>query len=201
GTVTHDMYFMPDVTVVCQECGGRRFKKKVLDDRWNGKHIDDILDMTVQQAVAHFAEHKAILSALRPLVDVGLGYIRLGQNTSSLSGGEAQRLKLASYLAAPRKGQKHLFLFDEPTTGLHLADVQTLLKTFHRLVHAGHSILVIEHNLDFISQADWVIDLGPEGGASGGELVAQGPPDQIARAKGSYTGKFLAERLSATRNT
>jgi len=201
GTVTHDMYFMPDVTVVCQECGGRRFKKKVLDVRWNGKNIDDILDMTVQQAVAHFAEHKAILSALRPLVDVGLGYIRLGQNTSSLSGGEAQRLKLASYLAAPRKGQKHLFLFDEPTTGLHLADVQTLLNTFHRLVHAGHSILVIEHNLDFISQADWVIDLGPEGGASGGELVAQGPPDQIARAKGSYTGKFLAERLSATRNT
>jgi len=201
GTVTHDMYFMPDVTVVCQECGGRRFKKKVLDVRWNGKNIDDILDMTVQQAVAHFAEHKAILSALRPLVDVGLGYIRLGQNTSSLSGGEAQRLKLASYLAAPRKGQKHLFLFDEPTTGLHLADVQTLLNTFHRLVHAGHSILVIEHNLDFISQADWVIDLGPEGGASGGELVAEGPPESIARAKGSYTGKFLAELLSATRNT
>ena len=198
GTVTHDMYFMPDVTVVCQECGGKRFKKKVLDVRWNGRNIDDILDMTVQQAVAHFAEHTSILSALQPLVDVGLGYIRLGQNTSSLSGGEAQRLKLASYLATPRKGEKYLFLFDEPTTGLHLADIAVLLKTFHRLVHAGHSILVIEHNLDFISQADWVIDLGPEGGASGGELVAEGPPESIAKVKHSYTGRFLAERLKTT---
>ena len=194
GTVTYDMYFMADVTVVCQDCGGKRFKKKVLDVRWNGKNIDDILDMTVSQATAHFAEHEAIAAHLKPLVDVGLGYVRLGQNTATLSGGEAQRLKLASYLAAPKKGEHYLFIFDEPTTGLHMADVQVLLRTFHRLVHAGHSVLVIEHNLDFISQADWVIDLGPEGGAAGGELVVAGPPDKIAACERSYTGRFLRRR-------
>ena len=194
GTVTYDMYFMADVTVVCQECGGRRFKKKVLDVRWNGKNIDDILDMTVDQAMAHFAEHEAIVTHLKPLIDVGLGYLRLGQSTASLSGGEAQRLKLASYLAAPRKGEHWLFVFDEPTTGLHMADVQVLLTTFHRLVHAGHSLLVIEHNLDFITQADWVIDLGPEGGDAGGELVVAGPPDKVAACERSYTGQFLRQR-------
>ncbi|MCX5648041.1 MAG: excinuclease ABC subunit UvrA, partial [Planctomycetota bacterium] len=140
GAVTHDMYFMADVTVVCQECGGKRFKKKVLDVRWEGKNIDDILAMTVQEARAHFREHKELVARLQPLADVGLGYLRLGQSTASLSGGEAQRLKLASYLAAPKKGRQHLFIFDEPTTGLHLADIQVLLKTFHRLVHAGHSL-------------------------------------------------------------
>ena len=200
GAVTHDMYFMADVTVVCQECGGKRFKKKVLDVRWEGKNIDDILAMTVQEAKAHFREHKDLVARLQPLVDVGLGYLRLGQHTASLSGGEAQRLKLASYLAAPKKGRQHLFIFDEPTTGLHLADIQVLLKTFHRLVHAGHSLLVIEHNLDFVSQADWIIDLGPEGGEGGGEVVAEGPPESIAKVKHSYTGRFLAQRLSATRN-
>ncbi|MCX5653635.1 MAG: excinuclease ABC subunit UvrA [Planctomycetota bacterium] len=198
GTVTYDMYFMADVTVVCQECGGRRFKKKVLDVRWNGKNIADILDMTVDQAMAHFAGHEAIVEHLKPLVDVGLGYLRLGQSTASLSGGEAQRLKLASYLAAPKKGEHWLFIFDEPTTGLHMADVQVLLKTFHRLVHAGHSVLVIEHNLDFISQADWVIDLGPEGGEAGGELVVVGPPDKVAACERSYTGRFLRQRLASS---
>jgi len=197
GTVTYDMYFMADVTVVCQDCGGKRFKKKVLGVRWNGKNIDDILDLTVDDAIAHFEAHEAIASRLKPLVDVGLGYVRLGQNTATLSGGEAQRLKLASYLAAPKKGKKYLFIFDEPTTGLHMADVQVLLRTFHRLVHAGHSLLVIEHNLDFISQADWVIDLGPEGGEGGGELVAAGPPEAVARAARSHTGRFLRERLTA----
>lgn len=197
GAVTHDMYFMADVTVVCQECGGKRFKKKVLGVRWEGKNIDDILSMTVQEAKAHFREHKELAARLQPLVDVGLGYLRLGQNTASLSGGEAQRLKLASYLATPKKGRQHLFIFDEPTTGLHLADIQVLLKTFHRLVHAGHSLLVIEHNLDFVSQADWIIDLGPEGGEGGGKLVAAGPPEEIARCRRSYTGRFLARRLSA----
>jgi excinuclease ABC subunit A len=166
----------------------------VLDVRWNGRNIDDILDMTVDEAVAHFAEHAAIVHRLQPLVDVGLGYLRLGQNTASLSGGEAQRLKLASYLAAPRKGETHLFIFDEPTTGLHMADVQVLLKTFHRLVHAGHSLLVIEHNLDFISQADWVIDLGPEGGAAGGQVVVAGPTEKVAACARSHTGRFLRER-------
>jgi excinuclease ABC subunit A len=197
GTVTYDMYFMADVTVVCQECGGKRFKKKVLDVRWNGKNIDDILDMTVDQAMAHFAEHEAIVEHLKPLLDVGLGYLRLGQSTATLSGGEAQRLKLASYLAAPKKGEHWLFVFDEPTTGLHMADVQVLLKTFHRLVHAGHSVLVIEHNLDFISQADWIIDLGPEGGEAGGELVVAGPPDKVAACERSYTGRFLRQRLAS----
>jgi excinuclease ABC subunit A len=194
GTVTYDMYFMADVTVVCQECGGKRFKKKVLDVRWNGKNIDDILDMTVADAMAHFSEHDSITTHLQPLVDVGLGYLRLGQNTATLSGGEAQRLKLASYLAAPKKSEHWLFIFDEPTTGLHMADVQVLLTTFHRLVHAGHSLLVIEHNLDFISQADWVIDLGPEGGAEGGHLVVAGPPDKVAACTRSYTGQFLRRR-------
>jgi excinuclease ABC subunit A len=198
GAVTHDMYFMADVTVVCQECGGKRFKKKVLDVRWEGKNIDDILTMTVQEAKAHFREHKDLVARLQPLVDVGLGYLRLGQSTASLSGGEAQRLKLASYLATPKKGQQHLFIFDEPTTGLHLADIQVLLKTFHRLVHAGHSLLVIEHNLDFVSQADWIIDLGPEGGEGGGEVVAAGPPEEIARCRRSYTGRFLSQRLKNT---
>ena len=196
GTVTYDMYFMADVKVVCQECGGRRFKKKVLDVRWNGRNIDDILDMTVDGAMAHFAGHEAILRRLQPLVDVGLGYLRLGQNTASLSGGEAQRLKLASYLAAPKKGQTYLFIFDEPTTGLHMADVQVLLTTFHRLVHAGHSLLVIEHNLDFLSQADWLLDLGPEGGDGGGHQVAAGPIEDVAACPQSYTGRFLAERMA-----
>jgi len=197
GTVTYDMYFMADVTVVCQACGGKRFKKKVLDVRVNGKNIDDILDMTVDEAMAHFADHAGITRRLQPLVDTGLGYIRLGQNTASLSGGEAQRLKLASYLAAPKKGQQYLFIFDEPTTGLHMADVQVLLKTFHRLVHAGHSIVVVEHNLDFISQADWILDLGPEGGAGGGRIVAEGPVEDVAAAEASYTGRFLADRVAA----
>ena len=128
-------------------------------------------------------------------------FLRLGQNTSTLSGGEAQRLKLAAYLAAPRKGEHWLFIFDEPTTGLHMADVQVLLTTFHRLVHAGHSLLVIEHNLDFISQADWVIDLGPEGGAGGGNLIVAGPPGKVAACDKSYTGKFLKARLAAARNS
>ncbi len=197
GTVTYDMYFMADVTVVCQECGGRRFKKKVLDVRWNGRNIDDVLDMTVDDARAHFAEHDSITSRLKPLADVGLGYLRLGQNTATLSGGEAQRLKLASFLAQPKKGRQDLFIFDEPTTGLHMADVQGLLRTFHRLVNAGHSLLVIEHNLDFITQADWVLDLGPDGGAGGGHLVAEGPPEAIAACPASPTGRFLARRLAA----
>jgi excinuclease ABC subunit A len=179
---------------VCQECGGKRFKKKVLDVRSSGRNIDDILDMTVDQALAHFAGHEAIVEHLRPLIDVGLGYLRLGQSTATLSGGEAQRLKLASYLAAPKKGERWLFLFDEPTTGLHMADVQVLLKTFHRLVHAGHSVLVIEHNLDFLSQADWIIDLGPEGGERGGEVVVAGPPDNVAACERSHTGRFLRQR-------
>ncbi len=197
GTVTYDMYFMADVTVVCQACGGKRFKKKVLDVRYGGKNIDDILEMTVDEAMVHFADHARVTRRLQPLVDVGLGYIRLGQHTASLSGGEAQRLKLASYLAAPKKGQQYLFIFDEPTTGLHMADVQVLLKTFHRLVHAGHSLLVVEHNLDFISQADWLIDLGPEGGEGGGRIVAEGPVEDVAACEASYTGRFLADRVAA----
>jgi len=197
GAVTYDMYFMADVTVVCQACGGKRFKKKVLDVRVGGKNINEILEMTVDEAMEHFAGHEPITHRLQPLVDVGLGYVRLGQNTASLSGGEAQRLKLASYLAAPKKGRQYLFVFDEPTTGLHMADMQVLLKTFHRLVHAGHSLLVVEHNLDFISQADWIIDLGPEGGEAGGRVVAAGPVEQVAACEASYTGRFLADRVAA----
>jgi excinuclease ABC subunit A len=197
GTLTFDMYFLADITVVCSQCNGKKFQKKVLDIRYHGANIDDILDLTVSQALKFFGEDRRIVERMQPLMDVGLGYLRLGQNTASLSGGEAQRLKLASFLAAQKSDKSYLLLFDEPTTGLHISDVRVLLQVFQRLVNAGHSVLVIEHNLDLVTQSDWIIDLGPEGGDQGGEVVAAGPVRSVAKVRRSHTARFLRERIAS----
>ena len=194
GVQTIDMQFLADVTVRCDACDGRRFGGKVLAIRYRSKNIDDVLAMTVEDAVRFFAEHDKVVRRLQPLRDVGLGYITLGQPTATLSGGEAQRLKLASFLdMRPAVSRGVLFLFDEPTTGLHAQDVQRLLATFRRLLTRGHSILAVEHHLEFLAAADWIIDLGPGGGDRGGEIVAEGPPEEIRRHPGSVTGRFLAD--------
>lgn len=201
GTLTIDMQFMADVTVVCHDCQGRRFNTNVLSIEVEGKSINDVLNMTVDEAVEFFKDKKRIAVKLRPLKEIGLGYLKLGQSTSTLSGGEAQRLKLASYLPGFADGEvktgkeKFLFLFDEPTTGLHMADIALLVQAFRRLIDAGHSLIVIEHNIDFIAQCDYIVDLGPEGGDGGGQIVASGSVEEIIASKTSHTGKFLARRL------
>ena len=193
-----EMQFLSDVYVPCAECGGTRFQPEVLDVRSHGRTIREVLDLTVAQAVDVFADVPEIARRLQPLIDVGLDYLRLGQPLSTLSGGEAQRVKLAAHLG--REGKAHtLFIFDEPTTGLHLADIERLLGCFARLVERGHSLVVIEHNLEVVKSADWVIDLGPEGGAGGGRVVAVGPPEAIAAAPDSHTGRYLATVLDAGR--
>ncbi|TMA73869.1 MAG: excinuclease ABC subunit A, partial [Deltaproteobacteria bacterium] len=189
-----EMQFLSDVYVPCAECGGARFQAEVLEVRFRGRSIREVLDLTVAEALEFFADVPEVTARLVPLADVGLDYLRLGQPLSTLSGGEAQRVKLAAHLG--REGKAHtLFLFDEPTTGLHLADIARLLACFARLVARGHSLLVIEHHLEVVKCADWVIDLGPEGGADGGRLVAAGSPETIAATPGSNTGRFLAEVL------
>ena len=194
GWQTIDMQFLADVTVRCDVCDGARFQGRVLAARWRGQNIADLLAMTVEDAVAFFAGEEKIARRLQPLIDVGLGYLPLGQPTATLSGGEAQRLKLASFLEIrPAAARGTLFLFDEPTTGLHAVDVDRLLATFRRLLSRGHSIVAIEHHLEFLAASDWIVDLGPGGGDQGGRLVAEGPPEEIARHPGSVTGKFLAE--------
>jgi excinuclease ABC subunit A len=195
GTVTVEMQFLADVELVCEECKGTRFKPQVLDVRYRGKNINDVLSMTVREAMNFFRDTARIANRLRVLDDVGLGYLRLGQSATTLSGGEAQRVKLASYLSK-RTGAKTLYIFDEPTTGLHFEDINKLLAAFRTLVEAGGSLLVIEHNLDVIKTADYLIDLGPEGGDAGGRLVATGTPEEIMRAEGSHTGRFLAAHLA-----
>jgi excinuclease ABC subunit A len=193
GTVSIDMQFLADVEVVCEKCGGRRFNEQVMKVTYHNKNVNDILNMTVDEAMRFFVDKRAILRRLVALRSVGLGYLRLGQSTDSLSGGEAQRLKLASFLSENAKSEgSRLFLFDEPTTGLHWSDVNQLIKTFRDLIDRGHSVVVIEHNLQLIESADWVIDLGPEGGDGGGEVVAVGTPEQIAANPRSVTGKYLA---------
>ena len=190
-----EMQFLSDVTLVCEACKGRRFKSEILEVRYKGKTIDDVLHLTVDDALDFFAERPDIVKKLGPLAEVGLGYVRLGQPTTTLSGGELQRIKLAFHLIHER--DKHiLYLFDEPTIGLHPDDVQTLLRSFQRLVAEGHSLLVIEHNLDVIKCADYVIDLGPEGGAGGGEIVAQGTPEDVGRSKKSITARYLRKALN-----
>ncbi|HLK12099.1 MAG TPA: excinuclease ABC subunit UvrA [Candidatus Binatia bacterium] len=192
-----EMQFLSDVYVPCAECGGARFQPEVLQVRWRGRTIGEVLDLTVAEAIEVFTDVPEVVARLRPLADVGLDYLRLGQPLSTLSGGEAQRVKLAAQLG--REGKAHtLFVFDEPTTGLHLADIERLLACFARLVERGHSLLVIEHNLEVVKAADWVIDLGPEGGEGGGRLVAAGPPEVIAATPGSHTGRFLRTLLGAT---
>ncbi len=189
-----EMYFFEDVYVTCQECEGRRYRPDVLSVKYRGRSIGDVLAMTVDEAVEFFGAQPALARRLRVLGDVGLGYLRLGQPATTLSGGEAQRLKIAAELGA-RATTDVLYILDEPTTGLHLDDVKKLLGVLHRLVDAGNTVLVVEHHLDVIKAADWVIDLGPEGGEAGGEVVAEGPPEVVAQTPGSYTGKFLAELL------
>lgn len=190
GVLKIEMHFLPDVYVTCNECQGKRYNPETLSILYRGKNIADVLDMTIEEGCEFFANHPKISRALNVLNDVGLGYIKLGQPAPSLSGGEAQRLKLSRELSKRPKGSC-LYLLDEPTTGLHFEDIRILLKAINRLVDQGHSLLVIEHNLDVIKTADWVIDLGPEGGSQGGEIVAQGTPKEVAQVKKSYTGKFL----------
>ena len=198
GEVTIEMQFMADVHLQCETCGGKRFKKEVLEVAFEDKNIDDILNMTIDDAIDFFETHKEskIQRKLQPLQDVGLGYVQLGQSSSTLSGGEAQRIKLASFLVKGNTKDKALFIFDEPTTGLHFHDIKKLLKSFNELIEKGHSILVIEHNLDLVKCADYIIDLGPEGGKKGGTIVAAGTPEEIIKNKKSYTGQYLKEKLS-----
>lgn len=197
GEVTIEMQFMADVHLVCETCNGKRFKKEILEVTFEEKNIDDILNMTIDDAVAFFDKHnqQKIQTKLQPLQDVGLGYVTLGQSSSTLSGGEAQRIKLATFLGKGSKSDNALFIFDEPTTGLHFHDIQKLLNSFQALITQGHSIIVIEHNLDLIKCADYIIDLGPEGGERGGQLVAQGTPEELVKDKNSVTGKYLKEKL------
>ncbi|HVS74048.1 MAG TPA: excinuclease ABC subunit UvrA, partial [Candidatus Acidoferrales bacterium] len=200
GSVTVEMQFLADVELVCEECRGTRFKSGVLEVRHNGKNIHDVLQMTVRQALTFFASVPRVISKLRILNEIGLGYLRLGQSATTLSGGEAQRLKLAAHLS---RTDNHgiLYVLDEPTTGLHFDDIQKLLGAFRKLLDTGGSLLVIEHNLDVIKSADWVIDLGPEGGDQGGRIVATGTPEQVARNAQSHTGRYLARVLPANGQT
>ncbi|HOD09604.1 MAG TPA: excinuclease ABC subunit UvrA [Flavobacterium sp.] len=197
GSINVEMVFMADVELPCETCAGKRFKKEVLEVTFEGKNIDNILTMTVDEAIAFFSEHKQnkITQKLQPLQDVGLGYVQLGQSSSTLSGGEAQRIKLASFLVKGVTKDKALFIFDEPTTGLHFHDIKKLLASFDALIDKGHSIIVIEHNLDLIKCADWIIDLGPEGGENGGQLLAVGTPEEIVKNKKSLTGSYLKDKL------
>jgi excinuclease ABC subunit A len=192
GQIKIEMHFLPDVYVPCEQCHGKRYNRETLEVRFKGKNIGDVLEMSVEEAVEFFENVPKIARRLRTLHDVGLDYIRLGQAATTLSGGEAQRIKLATELSKVATGST-LYILDEPTTGLHFADVQRLLDVLGRLVDAGNSVVVIEHNLDVIKTADHLIDLGPEGGEEGGEVVATGTPEEVAAVAGSYTGRFLAE--------
>ena len=194
GIIKIEMHFLPDVYVQCEECKGKRYNREALEIHYKGKSISDVLAMTTDTALEFFANIPSIARKLQTLVDVGLGYIALGQSATTLSGGEAQRIKLATELSKRATGRT-LYILDEPTTGLHMADVDKLLHVLHALVDTGNSMIVIEHNLDVIKSADHVIDLGPEGGAAGGEIIAEGTPEQIAGNKRSSTGKYLKNML------
>jgi len=190
------MHFLPDVYVPCETCGGKRYNRETLEVRFKGKSIADVLDMSVEEALRFFAKIPKLRRRLQTLHDVGLDYIKLGQPATTLSGGEAQRIKLAKELGKIATGRT-LYILDEPTTGLHFADIEKLLEVLQRLVDAGNTVLVIEHNLDVIKQADWIVDLGPEGGEAGGEVIATGTPEQVAEVDGSFTGQYLRELLPA----
>jgi excinuclease ABC subunit A len=186
-----EMQFLADVHLVCEDCGGKRFKEAVLEVQYKGKNIHDVLEMSVDEAIAFFSEEKNIVLAISPLQEVGLGYVKLGQSSSTLSGGEAQRVKLASFLGKGKASSKMIFIFDEPTTGLHFHDIHKLLKAFNALIDQGHSLIVVEHNTDIIKSADWVIDMGPEAGVNGGNVVYAGVPTGLAKCKASQTGRYL----------
>jgi excinuclease ABC subunit A len=195
GEVKIEMQFMADIFLTCETCGGNRFKQHILDVTYNDKNVAEVLSMTIEDALEFFAAEPKIIARIKPLMDVGLGYVQLGQSSNTLSGGEAQRIKLASFLVKGNNPHKTLFIFDEPTTGLHFADIKKLLKSFDALLEHGNTIIVIEHNMDVIKCADWVIDIGPEGGDRGGNVVFEGLPEDLIKVKDSYTGKFLAERF------
>jgi excinuclease ABC subunit A len=197
GAITTPMYFMPDVEVTCGACKGARFNSETLEITWHGKTIDDVLNMSIEEGVTFFADEPAVSRKIEVLADLGLGYLTLGQSATTLSGGEAQRIKIAGELSKLQRARHTVYILDEPTTGLHLADVERLLESLNRLVDAGHTVLLIEHHLDVIKTADWVIDLGPEGGHAGGEVVATGTPEEVATCKASHTGCFLRARLHA----
>ena len=189
------MHFLADVYVPCDICQSKRYNRETLDIRYKGKNIHEVLDMTVEDACEFFSAIPALKRKLDTLMDVGLSYIRLGQNATTLSGGEAQRIKLSKELSKRDTGQT-LYILDEPTTGLHFHDIEQLLVVLHRLRDHGNTIVVIEHNLDVVKTADWVIDLGPEGGSGGGNIIAEGTPEQVAKVKGSHTAKFLKPMLT-----
>jgi excinuclease ABC subunit A len=195
GVQTIEMNFLPDVYVTCKACGGHRYNRETLEVKYKGKNIDEVLSMTINQAVEFFESIPKIYTKLRAIQEVGLGYLKLGQSCTTLSGGESQRIKLASELAGRDTGHT-LYIFDEPTTGLHFEDINQLLAVFQKLVDRGNSVIIIEHNLDVIKCADWVIDMGPEGGAAGGRVIAEGTPEEVATVKESHTGRFLREILS-----
>jgi len=189
-----EMQFMADIELVCEECGGTRFRKDVLQVKYRGHNIHDVLEMSVSDAIEFFVDETTIINKLQPLEAVGLGYLQLGQSATTLSGGEAQRVKLAKFLSKTNTDET-LYFFDEPTTGLHFEDISKLLTSFNELVNQGHSVIIIEHNLDVIKSADWLIDIGPEGGFGGGQIVGEGTPEGISEMDESHTGRFLKDVL------
>ena len=195
------LYFMPDVEVTCGACKGARFNNETLEVTVRGKTIDDVLNMSVEEGVVFFASEPVVCRKIQVLADLGLGYLTHGQSATTLSGGEAQRIKIATELSALQRSKHTVYILDEPTTGLHLADIERLLDSLNRLVDAGHTVLLIEHHLDVIKTADHVIDLGPEGGHAGGRIVATGTPEHVAACRGSYTGRFLRDHLRSPSGT
>jgi excinuclease ABC subunit A len=204
GTIKLEMNFLPPAFVRCEVCNGTRYNRETLDIQFSGKNICEVLELSVEEALTFFSAMPSIKRALQALCDTGLGYLKLGQTSPTLSGGEAQRVKLVSHLLTglkepdlfDRLPKRNFFILEEPTIGLHMSDVQRLVEVLQRLVDAGHTVVVIEHNLDLIAEADWLIDLGPEGGSEGGRIVAEGTPEQVARNKSSHTGRFLSKVLS-----
>jgi excinuclease ABC subunit A len=197
GLIRIDMYFLPPALIPCEVCKGKRYNRETLEIKYNGKNIAQVLNMTVEEALAFFENIPKVQRKLQTLYDVGLGYIQLGQSAPNLSGGEAQRVKLARELSKVSTGRT-FYILDEPTTGLHFADIEKLLNVLDRLVEKGNTVVVIEHNLDVIKTADWIIDLGPEGGDEGGSIIAEGTPEEITQVAQSYTGQFLKEVLTKT---
>ncbi|MBT8190457.1 MAG: excinuclease ABC subunit A, partial [Bacteroidia bacterium] len=196
GEITVEMQFLADVKLTCEDCGGKRFKQEVLEVEYKGKNIYDILNLSVEEALEFFYDKRDILNKLRPLDDVGLGYVKLGQSSNTLSGGEAQRVKLAFYLSKENSNERIFFIFDEPTTGLHFHDINKLMDALNALVEIGHTVIIVEHNMEVIKSADWVIDLGPDGGKGGGELLFQGRPEELVKVKRSHTAKYLKAKLN-----
>ncbi|MEM9764007.1 MAG: ATP-binding cassette domain-containing protein, partial [Pseudomonadota bacterium] len=196
GVIKIEMHFLPDVYVTCETCGGKRYNRETLEIKFKGKSIADVLDMTVEDAQAFFSAVPSIREKMDALMRVGLGYIKVGQQATTLSGGEAQRVKLSKELARKATGQT-LYILDEPTTGLHFEDVNKLLEVLQELVEQGNTVVVIEHNLDVIKVADWLVDLGPEGGDGGGQIIGTGTPEDLAQVEGSHTGRYLRDILAA----